>query len=453
MAYGSDRANPYRVRLGIDVPRARGVNTEVDPAALPPDQFRRLENVDFRGNRIVNRKGLAKVNSSGAMTGSVMGIADDRGNNGSGKRIYYIGIDENGLAIYDPSQTTTYEYVSTFPFSNVATGSLGSKNRMLFFDAKDGYVYFAKDDADTLSAASSSTKLYRFRPGVVTSPGGSIATAQAMPEPVFQFSPTYATDASIAADSMQRVGSLLYIGASEKLSAGGSAVDAYVYRYDGTTLTQEDTYSITDSVNLTAVIATYRNRPVVLYATNSSLYPPVVRYKDDAGTWQSIAWPGGNGARFSSVCEYKDKLFVSGYTGTAFQGAIWQISGTTMTAVKTISSMTGLDGIQGLATDGTYLYYTYYKTNFYMGRYDDSSFSDTYATVATAPFSNAEDSGPIVIQGKKLYTILTNNTTGPYLRQADLPTPTSFSTATQFTNMTAGIIEGYPIPTQTLVAV
>jgi hypothetical protein len=415
MAYGSDRANPYRIRLGIDVPRARGVNTEVDPAALPPDQFRRLENVDFFGNRIINCKGLAKVNSSSAMTGSVMGIADDRAMGigggaaaGIDGRLYVTGASDVGVACYDPMLNTSTELFATSPYVGAPNESTA-----IFFDALEGYVYLSRD----------SGKVWRFRPGVVKSPAGTVAASQATPEHVLTF-PNVMSPLSLFVTSMVRIGSLLYI-------ATCTTSNGYVYSFDGKTLTEVDTFSMSDAVVVLTYLTKYRDRPVVFYcpSDNTSTVLPTVRYRADTGTWTAMTFPGSSGVELTQACEYKDKLFISGHLDdTANEGKIWQVSGTTITQVRSIANCQN-SGIEGIATDGAYLYYSYgtsVDNNRYLGRYDNSSFSDTYATIDTS--LSAAGSGQLSFQGKYLYAITENGGGTVTLYRAVTPY-TSFSLA------------------------
>lgn len=73
MPYGPERANNFRLRVGVDVPEFQGMNTEREPSSVPQAQFQELVNVRHDGGKIVNRKGLAKVNSGGAITGTPTG--------------------------------------------------------------------------------------------------------------------------------------------------------------------------------------------------------------------------------------------------------------------------------------------------------------------------------------------------------------------------------------------
>jgi hypothetical protein len=73
MPYSGERANNIRVRVGVDVNEFQGMNTEREPASLPVTQFVELVNVRHDGGKLVNRKGLTKVNSGGAITGTPTG--------------------------------------------------------------------------------------------------------------------------------------------------------------------------------------------------------------------------------------------------------------------------------------------------------------------------------------------------------------------------------------------
>jgi hypothetical protein len=71
---------PFDNRHGITAPFARGIKRQ-DPGNIPSSQFYNLQNVRVVGNQLISRGGLTKTNSSGALTGTILGIFDDGNGN------------------------------------------------------------------------------------------------------------------------------------------------------------------------------------------------------------------------------------------------------------------------------------------------------------------------------------------------------------------------------------
>jgi hypothetical protein len=427
--YLNDRAPASRLRLGLDVAEADGVNNERDPSAIKPSEFVDLKNVDFKGNRLVNRDGLAKFNSGSVMTGSVTGIADDRAMGigggqaaGIGTRVYIVRASETvtqSIITYDFALTTPSELLTMGYFPNT-----------LFFDS--GYVWCGLETGD---AGTPPSYLARFRPGVVSSPSGAIGDSQASPEPVALLS---ATQSYVIRDFVKLNGDLFF-SVMEETSA------AAVYKWDGQSLTRENSYAGND-----AFVAVYRESVVVMYNENPAT-TPVVRSRSAAGTYSAISFPVSP-ATFTPTAarQYKDKLFISGFLASSpATGYILQLDGTSLTLVKTISN--SRLGVGGLEVYGGYLYYSYTDTTtspdtVYLGRYDNSSFSDAYATVTTG---NTNDGGLMTIQGNRLYMLCT----GSKLAYAPTSDLTSWSTVTLASTDIAGVRQGPSATPACMVAV
>lgn len=392
MPFGSERAGKLQIRFGLTVGDAEGINTERDAIAIKPEQFTSLINVDHKANRIKNRDGLAKVNSSAAMTGSVLGLADDRVmgtgggvTNGVGRRWYYIGT--LGLNSYDPSLGTPLELLTDTAYA------VSTAPAFMFFD--DGWVYFANASLD-----SGNTYLYRFRPGVIVGPSDTVASVQAPPEKLTIIDADANTATHLA--SMCKAGPYYYIG-SGHMVATDIVSTATVYRWDGKTLTQEDTRSITELGDF-AILATYRDRPVVMYGSGVHSTEPVCKYKADSGTWTALTWPtAGVGFYVNATCEFKDKLWWAGHeSDTANAGQLYSLDGTTITKEREITTtLTQNAGFTGMVAYDGYLYFLYYKdaTGVYLGRYDGTTWTNEYKLITATPTT----SGPLWIQGGKMW--------------------------------------------------
>ncbi len=113
---------PNDGRVGVDIPRFRGWNGDADPAAVPPDQFAYLENVDIE-DAIVARGGQAKAAPAaypaieGIFEASDIGAPDDGGmppfteclpgpGGAAGMRLFVIKHQDDthfGVSTYDPA--------------------------------------------------------------------------------------------------------------------------------------------------------------------------------------------------------------------------------------------------------------------------------------------------------------------------------------------------------------
>ena len=76
---GTERGvkTPIRLRVGVDVPRFTGVNTQYDPAAIADHELQLFENGRWSGSDLIARSGLEKVINT-PLSGCVDGIYDDR---------------------------------------------------------------------------------------------------------------------------------------------------------------------------------------------------------------------------------------------------------------------------------------------------------------------------------------------------------------------------------------
>lgn len=364
-------------------------------------QFLELTNVEHLGTMLKNRDGLAKVNSSAAMTGSVMGVADDRAMGigggtlaGVGTRWYYLHYD--GLSVYDSGLSTPMEYITSTVFNTEAGGGVCA---LIFFD--DGWVYYASNGVD-----GGSTYLYRFRPGVVTGPTDTVGSVQAEPEKVAVIDADASTTTYLT--SMCKAGPYYYLGTAHNVATDIVSSPA-VYKWDGKTVSLENSTALTDGADH-AVVATYRDRPVVMYnsaAGAAGAIIPTVRYKADDGTWTGLTWPTASTSFLvNATCEFKDKLWWAGKEeASADDGQIYSLSGTTITKEREITNTLDMNtGFTGMVVSGGYLYFLYYKTavGTILGRYDGTTWTNEYKTIVATGVGFLS-CGPLWVQGGRMY--------------------------------------------------
>lgn len=294
--------NPFSVRVGIDLDRFRGTNTQGDPGAIRDDQFQALENVSHDGTRWGSRDGQSKVNSAVAMTGCVYGMWDDDdgiGFGGGAVRVYG-GPDANGFVYaYDSELTTQSQQFKLNPLETTC-------NAILDIHEEFAAVRLGATAEDESADESRATRLIiggtagRVYEWVPSSPpeGKTLLDTATYPKHILTIPGL--TGGTIF--SLAWWEGVLYILADH----GTSCV---VYSYDGEGLTLEDTVaSVSDGI-----LGVYQGEIVAAYVYSGA---NAIRVRSAAGAWSSLSFPGGIGNwKTGAATEYGTKFYILGSVG------------------------------------------------------------------------------------------------------------------------------------------
>lgn len=313
--------NPFRLRVGMDVPGFEGINTEQDPAAIRDSQFQHLENVRWKGGRLISRNGLAKVNSGAAMLGSVIGGGSDAtldsptplsaGGGGGGSSL--VGVGGDVLYRFDPVFGAR-----TVPIVNSSSGSVLWQSAMYFVNAQ-----------------VNPPVLYAFDPGG-NLPPRAVAVFTAMTSSA----PYGASLCGNCADGK------LYVA----LTSSDAVNTMSVFSWDGKTVATEEQVAGFG----TPIIFAYREG-LIYHTGGAPSASDTWRYRNAAGTWASLGGTPGGG--FSTVTPvsaavYKDVAYIAVNTTGATSRRILSYDGSTFTTARTVTGAL----FSLLSFDGSLLY-------------------------------------------------------------------------------------------------
>jgi hypothetical protein len=395
-------------RVGsADLPRFGGVRRECDPGAIPAHMFRDGINLRYERNMLVPRGGQKKLNAS-ALSGGIMGIfcgefqfvsADDPvafdtlcGEAGTGLGgASDIGIPELYLLTGNSNEPGFY-YFSEEQFPRVRR-----------------QPYDTAADLDTVAAC--------FDDGVVWVLGLDGAGSNFLVKVFTQGgTPMQITSASRIGNclpaSVERFKGFTYFG------VGSQSVDAdsRIYRYAGLgVLTEVDTPGRMGAPYLRTLgdflYSVHGGYDVFIGAGGGKM-----RRMTAAGVWSDLTMSDTTFQAVGAPVEYNGKLYTVGFKNAAAsqrRAAACSIVGTTVTTERDLGGADGsfygfpcigqaLDGNVGVLQD--FLYYLYHPagtSNFFLGRFDGTTWNDTYYDIG-AQFGTSEISGFLTTAGANM---------------------------------------------------
>jgi hypothetical protein len=494
------------LRVGHDFPHWQGVQDDPDPSSLPPGALPVGENIRLkaRGKYISERPGVTVLNSS-AMTGAVVGIFDERvlagvaGNGFPSGRGVRLLASVRGLYRSDGSEAS-YAWVNSTPSTNgigavdeslsstaqgVLSGSSSQQWGPLFMDT-DGTVYIGLVE---LSGTSWIPYLCSFTPTPIRSRTDPLVSFQAAPAKLCRIPmAALGTGAYPVITSITRSAAYLYIAVTgwsdtQDGETGWSGLSAYppydtdakVYRWDGKTISVEKTVTPIDSEPrvIKALLHPFGELLVASFNQERDYNESTAigwHVRNSAGTWSAITdstSPAVDATHRHALpqrqCQaiYKDALYIGGGAGKATSGAmdarILKYDRTSLTTARRITGILGdpddksILGVVGLQVVGEYLYYLHTQSasgeatqNTYLGRFDGSSWSDTYATVVASAAPSARIALGMARQNGKLYAILALlDSLTFYVYEASESALTSWSLTTTWTQSVTPV-PGFP---------
>lgn len=275
-----------------------GINTEDDPAVIEQGQLQAAENVRWQAGTYVDRPGLLKATSGGALTGTVYGMFDAGGGHRvqvtTPKAVFVQQAPHTAplkLWIFDPEATPTVQSVTLSSDIN----TIGAINRM-----SDGTTYVACSQA--VGAEFNGTLLKLERPAS----GASAANGDA-PVPI----PAFSTRDQTFAISAHDVAGYTYIGVQHE-----DTVAVGVYEWDGAGSRLVDaptggvyragapsSLALVVGADFYPLLTEWQGTPVVLYADSSAGVTNEIRFRETADQWSGfdlgtsgVTYFGGIGA-------------------------------------------------------------------------------------------------------------------------------------------------------------
>lgn len=295
--------SPFVLRFGISVPGCVGIYKEPDPGAIPVNALQDGINIRIDAGEIVERGGQEKANTV-AMTGCILGMIDVSGMQG-----FFVAYQEEQGHLFTPFGRTLDDVtptVSTQTLTNIAAGvalpasvtPYYSMPRKLFLPFRGKLYVTAIDTATTPSSAGLFELSLSPSSTDVADQEGSLTFVQAV------------TGASSWVVVKEAIGEVAYIG----------TLTGNVYRWDGTSFTQEATAIGTNRL----IMFSYAG-DIYAASTNS-----LVKRGGSAATWNtSYAMPSGVTTFHPSAgIEYESVALIAGNDTTA---KVLSFNGTTLT--------------------------------------------------------------------------------------------------------------------------
>ncbi len=344
--------SPYHLRLGIDIPRWRGLNKEKDPGAIGDDEFQEAVNIRILPNGAIRpRGGQSKVNTS-AMAGCVEGIFDDEIGVETAK--LYGGVDGSGTLHvfgYNPYVSPTVQAAGD--------GTLGS-----VIGARAARAYCEREVGSDRVIQSIDA-------------GGDQQT---------EFTIAMATVQPFRLSSGVESGDSLYL-----VTANAAGTEARLYKWDGASLTLDDSVGPTHAHGGGRSRVVARDGEVFYVANNTSgSGNSVVRKRSTAGAWSDhVTFPVTSFAVVNLV---------------DFNGTLYASSGDTPAPLYALTPGGGI-AVESTITDGFllnfvvfdgFLYYLWYDTvaeRLVLGRFDGATWTHSYKLdPMTAPVGGYQES-------------------------------------------------------------
>ncbi len=351
--------SPYRLRLGQQIDRFRGINREADPGAIRDDELQDARNIRLTASgQIVPRGGKAKVNAS-AMSGCVEGLIDDEDPTIA---TIFAGVDGSGA-----------QHIFKFPISlredavAAGDGTLGSPRGTYLNQGVYVRTSGGQRQVSALSLGEVKTSLFNLD------------------------SATYQIPSSSA-----ELGTNLFVA----VGAGGTAT---LFKWDGTTNTVEDTVGPAPLSAPTDVIV--RSGEVYWIADESgSPGTGVVRRRTSAGAWSNYVSYSGLPESLDFLTYYSVDGHLYAVVNSHPPVRIYRITSGAVTLVNTITGA----GFNAWAQFNGYLYYLLYDPSlggFTLGRFNGTTWDNTYKV---APFDDDglnSDAASIIAAGPNLVAL------------------------------------------------
>jgi len=342
----NQQGNPFEFRQGVEF-QWRGMYTEGDPAGIPPNHFRFMQNTRFIGGDVTERPGLQPFSGQLHDPAACIRLIADYQTGGSGAVKLWIladgcpGISSSvGFSVTNLDQEQSPEYQRWVYYNGLST----SVALALF----GGVLHIGSDD--TLR------KLERLQVPYGTE-ALSLAGSQ-MDLPIH----TFDTDEVVIA--MREFDSKLFMAIKD---TGGA--DDKIVTWDGVSIVDDDTSLATAPADPRA-FADYRiqnggDALVCLLGANFAY-----RATGDPPTAWTEVTPGGTYDGVSAV-PYKDKLWIA-----SADGDIWSWDGSSATNEHT---PTGATAIRGIAVFNGELVFCYETagSGCIIGSYDGSTWTDS----------------------------------------------------------------------------
>lgn len=454
-------AQRFSIRGGVDVPAFGGINKQEDPGAIADNQFQELINVSWKGTKFIDRPGLTKINSS-AVDGEIGGLFDPTLSGG-------VGGDPELKETLGPGSPSSCTAVTGYGTSNtrlylVGSNACGSDPYVLYHFAADQsptlqQIHFdpghnSNNDLSPIGLSSDgetlwmTTGLFDDSANTMTYEIRVLASRHFNTRPVTLVSKTV----SMVNVSPQAFPGLAghavfqgdrYFGTS---ATSNAANDTFikVFRWDGQTLTEEDSVTIPSAATLafgySCAPTTFQEQlivPICYIRPYSSSgfapeYPDVIRKRTSAGVWSTLSLPASVtnfGAHFGRCAVYKGVLYIFGFGNktdvhaTNEGGIVLSYDGSSLSVAQT-TIIAGSEGFQEafrypVVFDG-YLYYLHTPsgqgTNVYVGRYDGSSWNNTYKNLSEFPVSDPDHVTSMDVYQGKLVVSHYNSTGTPTAR-------------------------------------
>jgi hypothetical protein len=299
-----------RPGVGKFPPRMRGINRQLDPGAVPSDQFWNLQNARLQQGEVVSRGGLTKVFDS-AVSGSIYGLFDDGngnvGSGGSGSFADFYGASATATNEIFTVDTAT-DTITTFADSALTAGD----DRIYSMEYFDGALhYLVVHDA---APPNGRTWIRKLANGATSST--LVCTLDNLGE----------TTGGLVSNE---AGTALYATQGPP-SAGSTNIN--VFKWDGASVTDLGFVitpkTVCGTLNYTpveSVIGCLGDEPFLSFggATESSKigFNEIHRYS--GGSWSSLAMPGGiSGFHCYGFTEFNSELYAYGfYTSDCTVGA------------------------------------------------------------------------------------------------------------------------------------
>lgn len=357
----------------------RGMNRQLDPGAIPPNQFYHLQNARLLEGEVVSRGGSSKVNTN-AETGCITGLFDNLEPSATGEML--LGIQANpGAPFMANLVLTDIQGTSLSSLSQAGVNGVYT----IAIDDTSTYIYFSRS-----ATGGNDLNVYRIAVAGITGNTASI-----------YFSSTSSANS-------RRAGSIIDFGSKIWLGQGEDAANGLtkVFSYDGVSLVAEDSIAANTGGSASAILGESHNNQLMYgfrwvdrNSSGSGVVIPAMRIRDSGGSWSSVAlpavWASGRKQFYTSdIAVYGSKTWLAGWTqgdGTYTTGNIasWSTAATEVVDERLIgtslSGGTDRDYVTSLAVLGGYLYYCWVAATgasrllaAYIGRYDGATWNNTY---------------------------------------------------------------------------
>jgi hypothetical protein len=420
-------------RVGQDFAHFGGELLDVDPASIPPGWCERLVNARIgpRGMDIRERPGLTS-RLSAPLTGVLVGLADEKAWSGGGAdstlggrntRIYFPSSVHNDADVGRAAELGRVLVLDSSLAQFLTLWRPVTAGARFFFQDTDGWVY--TDEGAKVNGAAADAEIYfcRFKPAIVKADDHASGTAayEASLERLARLAGTEAAGPLFYNQGLWsacRVGPYILVGRGGACTGAAFTDVPKVLRWDGRTFTTE--YSLSD-LSVVGTISTYvmpyQEGAVVVFSESSTpggaTDPTLFFARDSGGTYAALTTSAttDNNSVPRQWATYRNKLYIRMRVNGTNGRIVSYDGGSAITDERDASALGGAGTeyfVAGPVVLGAYLYYVWVddlggSRRYYLGRYDGTTWSDTYATIITADSEPASPAGFLVSQGSRLY--------------------------------------------------